>query len=86
MQTDLKNIVRFLVENLVDDATGIEITDSRNEEGIITVHVVCPEREIGKLIGKDGRIANAARVIMKAVSMKTKQKSLLDIRMAEVAA
>lgn len=71
MQELLKTIVAGLVEN----PDAIEITeDAPNEEGVIVFHLHVAPEDTGRVIGKQGRIAKAIRVIMRAGAAKSNEK------------
>ena len=60
-------LVKFMVEELVDDKAGVEVTLDEDN----TVNVKVSKADMGKVIGKDGRIAKAIRTIVKAAGNKT---------------
>lgn len=63
----MKELLHAIVVGLVDDPTAIEITqDEPNEEGVIVFHLHVAEDDMGRVIGKQGRIAKAIRTIMRS--------------------
>ncbi|MBR6773461.1 MAG: KH domain-containing protein [Clostridia bacterium] len=60
-------LVKFMVEELVDDKAGVVVTLDEDN----TVNVKVSKADMGKVIGKDGRIAKAIRTIVKAAGNKT---------------
>jgi predicted RNA-binding protein YlqC (UPF0109 family) len=60
-------LVKFMVEELVDDKDGVVVTLDEDN----TVNVKVSKADMGKVIGKDGRIAKAIRTIVKAAGNKT---------------
>lgn len=74
----MKELVEYLVNNLVDSAEGVEI--SENERGsYVDVIITVPQGEMGKIIGKQGRIAKAIRSVVKAASSKLGKKYNVEI-------
>ena len=74
----MKELVEYLVNNLVDNADGVEITE--NERGnYVDVIITVPQGEMGKIIGKQGRIAKAIRSVVKAGSAKLGKKYNVEI-------
>ena len=74
----MKELVEYLVSNLVDDTDGIEVTE--NERGsFVDVIITVPQGEMGKIIGKQGRIAKAIRSVVKAASNKLGKKYNVEI-------
>ncbi|MGN0605612.1 MAG: KH domain-containing protein [Oscillospiraceae bacterium] len=63
----MKELLHTIVEGLVDDKTAIEITeDAPDSEGTIVFHLHVAADDMGRVIGKQGRIAKAIRTIMRA--------------------
>ena len=74
----MKEIVEYIVKNLVQ--TPDEVKVSSYEDGDITViHVVVNEDELGKVIGKNGRIAQSIRAIIRSASNGTGKKYAVKI-------
>lgn len=74
----LKALIEYLVQNLVDEPEGVSITEVEGEE-TTTYEVRVASNDLGKVIGKQGRIANALRTVVKASAMKNKQKVYVEI-------
>ena len=66
----MTELVTFMVKSLVDKKDAVEVTLA--DDGVINVKV--DKDDIGKVIGKDGRIAKAIRTIVKAVANKQQAK------------
>ncbi len=64
---DLKELTEFLVKKLVKNPENISVTEKTNEK-IITIIVMVPKDEIGKVIGYRGKTVNAIRTIVQASS------------------
>lgn len=76
----MEDLLRAIVSELVEDKSAIEITtDEPNEEGIITMHLHVAENDMGRVIGKQGRIAKAIRTVMRACANKNDMKVSVDI-------
>ena len=67
-------LVRFIVGELVDDREAIVITET---DGVIKISVA--QKDMGKIIGKQGRIAKAIRTVVRAAGLKNGQKVSVDI-------
>jgi uncharacterized protein len=74
----IKTLIEYLVTNLVDEPEHVEITAVPGEE-TVTYEVRVGPNDLGKVIGKQGRIANALRTVAKASAMKNKQKVYVEI-------
>ncbi|MGI6701462.1 MAG: KH domain-containing protein [Christensenellales bacterium] len=68
------DLVRFIVDSLVDNPESIEISKQGN-----TINIIAGKDEIGKIIGKQGRIAKAIRTVVKAASAKSNSKWSVEI-------
>ena len=76
MKDLLKVIAQGLVEN--PDAVSVE-QDEPAEDGTIVLHLHVAEDDMGRVIGKQGRIAKAMRTVVKAASLGDKTKVDVDI-------
>lgn len=74
----MEEIVEYIVKNLVQ--TPDEVKVSSYEDGdIIVIHVLVNEDELGKVIGKNGRIAQSIRAIVRSASNGTGKKYAVKI-------
>ena len=74
----MKEMLEILVKNLVDNPTNIEITE-KNDGKNITLELKVDPSDIGKVIGRQGKIAKAIRVLMKAYAVKENKKVNVEI-------
>lgn len=74
----MEELVRFIIGELVDKKDSFEVT-SQVEDGINVINIIAEKDEIGKIIGKQGRIAKAIRTIVKAGSGKDSKKVSVEI-------
>ena len=74
----LKPMIEYLVKELVDEPEHVTVTEIPGEEST-TYEVHVAPGDLGKVIGKQGRIANALRTVTKAVAMKAKKKVYVEI-------
>ena len=76
----MQELLRVIVAGLVEDPTAIQITEAApNEEGVIAYHLHVAPDDTGRVIGKQGRIAKAIRVIMRSGAAKYNQKIAVEI-------
>lgn len=76
----MKELLYAIVEGLVEDKTAISIKeDEPNEEGITVYHLHVAQNDMGRVIGKQGRIAKAIRTLMRAGAARNDTKVLLEI-------
>ena len=69
-------IAKGLVEN--PDAVSVDVDDP-NEEGVIVYHLHVAESDMGRVIGKQGRIAKAIRLVMRAAATRNNCKVSVEI-------
>ena len=76
----MKELLNAIVDGLVTDKTSIQITeDEANEEGIIVLHLTVAADDMGRVIGKQGRIAKAIRTLMRAAAARENKKVAVEI-------
>ncbi len=74
----LKQLIEYLVKALVDEPDQVNISEVPGDEATTYEVRVAPD-DLGKVIGKQGRIANALRTVAKAAAMKEKKKVYVEI-------
>ena len=76
----MKELLYAMVEELVEDKSAIEITiDDPREDGTIVYHLHVASADMGRVIGKQGRIAKAIRTIMRAGAVRHNEKIMVEI-------
>lgn len=73
-------LTKYIVEQLVDDKSAIDITSSVDEVGVETISIRVAEGDIGKVIGKQGKIAMSIRTLAKAVGIREGKKYNIEIQ------
>jgi hypothetical protein len=74
----MKNLVEYIVKELVDKPDEVKITETQGES-IIILEISVANDDVGKVIGKEGRIANALRTVVKAAAAKQGKKVTIEI-------
>ena len=75
----MQELLYTIVERLVDDPSAIKITeDAPNEEGVIVFHLSVAQEDMGRVVGKQGRIAKAIRVIMRSGAARLDKKVAVE--------
>ncbi|MBP3793444.1 MAG: KH domain-containing protein [Ruminococcus sp.] len=76
----MKELLETIVSELVENKDAVEVVvDEPNEEGIIVYHLHVAPDDMGRVIGKQGRIAKAIRVVMRASASRKDQKIMVEI-------
>ena len=74
----MDELVRFIAKSLVDDPEAVQVeTKQDGEYTVIELHVA--PGDMGKVIGKQGRIAKAIRTVVKAASTRENAKYVVEI-------
>ncbi len=73
----MKEILQTIIENLVDDKEAISINEVQEEKSII-YEVKVAEGDMGKVIGKQGKIAQSIRTVMKALASKEHKRITVE--------
>ena len=73
----MEEFLKIMISNLVDNREAIEINTIDNEKSI-TFEVKVAQEDMGKVIGKQGRIAQSIRNVMKAVANKEHKKASVE--------
>ena len=78
---DLVKLTEEIVKSLVSDADGVSVKEFPSEdEDVILIQVMVSEDDMGRVIGKGGRTANAIRTLVQASSSLTSKKYIkIDI-------
>ena len=74
----MKDLVEVITKALVDDPDSVVVTE-REEKKSIVLEVRVADSDMGKVIGKQGRIAKAIRSVVKAAAAKEDKKVIVDI-------
>jgi len=74
----VKDLVEFIARSLVDDPEAVSVTEIEGERSIILELRVAPD-DMGKVIGKQGKIAKAIRTITKATAAKEGKRVVVEI-------
>ena len=76
----MEKLLISIVSGLVEKPEAVTVTvDQPNEEGIIVYHLKVAENDMGRVIGKQGRIAKAIRTVMRAAASRNEQKIAVEI-------
>ncbi|HIT68175.1 MAG TPA: KH domain-containing protein [Candidatus Merdisoma merdipullorum] len=74
----MKELVEVIAKSLVEHPDEVVVTETENEKSILVELRVAPS-DMGKVIGKQGRIAKAIRSVVKAASSKEDKKVVVEI-------
>lgn len=73
-----KDLIEYIAKSLVDDSAAVSVEETEGERGSV-LQLRVAENDIGKVIGKYGRIAKALRTVLSASSGKSGKRYSLEI-------
>jgi predicted RNA-binding protein YlqC (UPF0109 family) len=75
----MKALVELLVTSLVDEPEAVQVVETTEEGGTYNYEVHVAPQDTGKVIGKQGKIANAIRTVVKAAAAKADARAFVEI-------
>ena len=76
----MKDLLISIVNGLVEDKEAVKVDiDEPDADGVIVYHLHVASDDMGRVIGKQGRIANAIRVVMRAAASRNNQSIAVEI-------
>ena len=74
----MKELLQYMAKNLVDNPDAVTVVEQTTEDGkVLELHVA--EGDMGKVIGRQGRMAKEIRTIIKTVAQRTGEKVTVEI-------
>ena len=74
----MRDLVEYLTRALVDDPDAVKVEEVE-EDGDIVLEITVAEDDVGRVIGRGGRIANAIRTVAKAAAVREDRRVIVDI-------
>ncbi len=74
----VEELIRLMVCSVVDDIDSVQITSEDNEKGLL-FEIAVGKNDVGKLIGKEGRVASALRTVARAAGAKAGTRVMLNV-------
>lgn len=78
MGSELKELVEFIARSLVDDPTQVEVNEHL-ERGRIRLELTVADEDMGRVIGRGGRVANAMRSLLRVKAAREGTRASLEI-------
>ena len=75
----MRELLEFLARSLVADPDAVQVTEVEEIEGEVVLELEVAEDDLGRVIGKGGRVANALRTVMKAAAAREEKRVVVDI-------
>lgn len=74
----MKELIKHIVQALVDHPEQIAISEVEGKQGTV-LEIKVAKEDVGKIIGKQGRTAQAIRTLLNAASAKAKKRTIIEI-------
>ncbi|MGN0441905.1 MAG: KH domain-containing protein [Acutalibacteraceae bacterium] len=76
----MQELLKVIAQGLVEEPSQVSVDkDEPNEEGVIVYHIHVAEDDMGRIIGKQGRIAKAIRTIARSAAIRNNTKVMVEI-------
>ncbi len=75
----MEDLIKYIVQNLVEDKNAVKVT-SKDEGNAVILELSVASEDVGKVIGKNGKVAQALRSILHSASYKDTKKYILKIK------
>ncbi len=75
----MKEVLEIIAKSLVDSPDDVNITEIVNDDNSVTLELRVAQGDMGKVIGKQGRIAKAIRTVVKAAASRENKQVSVDI-------
>jgi predicted RNA-binding protein YlqC (UPF0109 family) len=75
----VRDLLDFLTRSLVENPEAVQVTEVEEIDGEVVLEVEVADDDLGRVIGRGGRIANALRSVMKAAAAREDKRVVVDI-------
>lgn len=75
----MRDLLEFLARSLVSDPNAVEVNEIEEVEGEVVLELEVAEDDLGRVIGRGGRVANALRMVMKAAATRAEKRVIVEI-------
>jgi predicted RNA-binding protein YlqC (UPF0109 family) len=75
----MRELLEFLARSLVEDPDAVSVTEVEEIDGEVVLELEVADDDLGRVIGRGGRVANALRSVMKAAATREEKRVVVDI-------
>jgi predicted RNA-binding protein YlqC (UPF0109 family) len=75
----MRDLLDFLTRSLVENPDQVKVTEAEEIDGEVVLEVEVADDDLGRVIGRGGRVANALRSVMKAAATREDKRVVVDI-------
>jgi predicted RNA-binding protein YlqC (UPF0109 family) len=75
----VRNLLEFLARSLVENPDAVQVSEVEEVDGEVVLELEVADDDLGRVIGRGGRVANALRSVMKAAATREEKRVVVDI-------
>jgi uncharacterized protein len=75
----MRELLEFLARSLVADPDAVQVSEVEEIDGEVMLELEVADEDLGRVIGRGGRVANALRSVMKAAATREEKRVVVDI-------
>jgi uncharacterized protein len=75
----VRSLLEFLARSLVENPDAVQVTEVEEIDGEVVLELEVADDDLGRVIGRGGRVANALRSVMKAAATREEKRVVVDI-------
>ncbi|MBR0113452.1 MAG: KH domain-containing protein [Clostridia bacterium] len=75
----MEQLLVSMAQGLVENPDAVSVTTETQEDGAVVYHLHVAENDVGRVIGKQGKIAKAIRTVMRAAATRQNAKAIVEI-------
>ncbi len=75
----MRDLLEFLTRSLVENPNAVQVSETEEIDGEVVLEVEVADDDLGRVIGRGGRVANALRSVMKAAATREDKRVVVDI-------
>jgi len=75
----VRDLLECLARSLVENPDAVEVTEVEEIDGEVVLELEVADDDLGRVIGRGGRVANALRAVMKAAATREEKRVVVDI-------
>jgi predicted RNA-binding protein YlqC (UPF0109 family) len=76
---DMKELIEYIAKSIVDEPDDVKVEEETDDEGLLTLKLQVADEDKGRVIGKQGRIAEAMRALLRVKAAKASSRVRLEI-------
>ena len=76
----MKNLLQYIIENIVQNPKAVTIEEEKAPSGLVIFHLSVDPSDMGRIIGKEGKIIKAIRNVMKIRGLKENLRFSIDLK------